>query len=507
MVTYKQLWEKHSEVTIRREVSVKRLNPDGTYEASWTKIDDIFTRNNPISGINRKLSNTSWKFGAVSVGSCSFKILNPYMNFSSEESFGSIFRDFIRDRSQIRMREFLVDPETELVSDGITVFQGVIDSDRTFTKDIIENVTALDFLSILNNFSLNDVGYKNNVINGEFETDTDWNKTGNWVIDGSLAKYTPGIVGNLTQNIITTIGEEYTIYYKISGYIAGTLTASFGATTDSARSANGEFSFTHTATTATTLLTFAAISTTELDLDSIRVVRIKKVSEAVFDIMNRSEFTQFFSVSSSTTYINPSVDFDVDFSLYSGTIYNAFEDIAKGMNIFYVDPNDNFFYFKEVTPTVSVQHEFLVENERKVKILNVREGTDRMYNEVIFGDAVESVSNVVRRKTISINITGVISTAEKVLVAADILDKQKTKKKYFDMEIPYAPFINLLDRAIAQSFGQAPDDIARYGFSRYRQSNYGKAIGTQINQNDEWIVRDINHKQNLTTIIEMELII
>ena len=129
MSTYKSVWEKYSKVQLRREVFYKRLNADGTYEASFTKLSSIFVNATPIDGLSRGISNTSWKFGAVTVGAAAFKVLNPYQNFSSEEFAGSIFSGFIRDRSQIKLIDYLHDPDLDANTDGITVFQGVIDGD------------------------------------------------------------------------------------------------------------------------------------------------------------------------------------------------------------------------------------------------------------------------------------------------------------------------------------------------------------------------------------------
>jgi len=63
--------------------------------------------------------------------------------------------------------------------------------------------------------------------------------------------------------------------------------------------------------------------------------------------MNRSEFTNYFNVSSTSEYINPGYDATlIDTSEYNGSVLEMLQDLAKGHSIFYIDPDDSYFYFK-----------------------------------------------------------------------------------------------------------------------------------------------------------------
>lgn len=102
------------------------------------------------------------------------------------------------------------------------------------------------------------------------------------------------------------------------------------------------------------------------------------LNNLVYEIMNNPLFTQFFNVSNSTTYINAGFNLTgIDLTKYTGSVMDMLEDLAKGHSIFFVNPNDNFFYFVPITPTADVQWQFLETNNRKISITGYREGIDR----------------------------------------------------------------------------------------------------------------------------------
>ena len=71
-------------------------------------------------------------------------------------------------------------------------------------------------------------------------------------------------------------------------------------------------------------------------------------------------------------------------------------------------------------------------------------------------------------------------------------------------------------KVIVQSFGQAPPNVARWGMSPFTSSSttnpstatrFAQAAGIKISSNQEFMVRGINHSNNLVTTIEVEEII
>jgi hypothetical protein len=76
------------------------------------------------------------------------------------------------------------------------------------------------------------------VVNGRFDTDTDWTKGSGWSITGGVASATTAS-SDLAQAAILTNGVTYRISYLITARSAGTLTPKFGSTAGTTRNAAG----------------------------------------------------------------------------------------------------------------------------------------------------------------------------------------------------------------------------------------------------------------------------
>lgn len=148
--------------------------------------------------------------------------------------------------------------------------------------------------------------------------------------------------------------------------------------------------------TATTEQGFETVTALDF-LSVLSEINVKELTLAqttlanlVYEIMNRAEFTKYFNVSNSTTYINPGYNaLSIDVTQYEGSVLEMLEDLAKGHSIFYIDPDDNYFYFKEAEPTPTVQYSFLEENNRKIDISSYREGVDRQITHWYWSDLEE----------------------------------------------------------------------------------------------------------------------
>jgi len=243
------------------------------------------------------------------------------------------------------------------------------------------------------------------------------------------------------------------------------------------------------------------------------------MNDLIYEIMNRSEFTEFFTVSSSTTYINSGYNAtSIDVSQYDGTVMEMLEDLAKGHSIFYINPDDNTFYFKEVEPTPTVQHSFLEENNRKLKISGFREGIDRQITHWYWADT--SISSIrspepVNHKIGTFDIDGITNAEQRQNTLDFVLTKTQEARPYFKLELPYFPIIRLLDKVEVQAFGSAPPDAARWGMFEFTDSDtlspaiaprWRKPAGIRISQDDTWLVRSIVHDRNLKTTLELEKI-
>lgn len=280
--------------------------------------------------------------------------------------------------------------------------------------------------------------------------------------------------------------------------------------------------------TATTQQGFETVTV----LDFLSVLNDINVSELtltettmnalIYEIMNRAEFTQYFNVSNSTTYIDAGYNASsLDTSVYTGSVMEMMQDLAKGHSIFYVDPTDNYFYFKPAEPTSTVQYEFLEQNNRKLDISNYREGVDRQITSWYWDDqdvdiSAEAFPAPVTKISSSFKIDAVTNNTQRQNLLDYLVTRTQDAKPYFRLQLPYFPVIKLLDKVVVQSFGSAPRDAVRWGMFVYTSSTttnpniaprWRKPAGIRISANDLWMVRSINHDANLRTTVELEKIL
>ena len=267
-----------------------------------------------------------------------------------------------------------------------------------------------------------------------------------------------------------------------------------------------------------TALDFLTIAD-EINVNELSLVQTT-LNALVFELMNRDEFTKFFIVSSSTTFINAGYNASsIDTSQYDGTILEMLQDLAKGHSIFFVDPDDNTFHFKSADPTTSVQYQFLERNNRKISISSYREGVDRQITNWYWKDtAISSVVSPVpiNPKPNTFEIKGITNATQRQNTLNTVLTKTQLAKPYFKLVIPYFPIIKLLDKVQVQSFGSAPSDAVRWGMFLFTEKatadpatapRWRKPAGIKIAANRNWTVRAISHDSQLRTNLELEEIL
>lgn len=258
------------------------------------------------------------------------------------------------------------------------------------------------------------------------------------------------------------------------------------------------------------------VNVSELSLSSTTINAI------VFEVINRTAFTKFFNVSSSTNYINAGYNASsIDVSKYTGSVLEMLKDLAKGHSVFYINPDDGYFYFKEAEPTETIQYQFLESNNRKLDISAWREGVDRQVTKWYWDEedvdiSAESAIQPVNPISDKFSIKGVTNSTQRQNLLNKVLEKTQYARPYFKLTLPYFPIIKLFDRVNVQSFGSAPKDALRWGMFKWTSSSttnpniaprWRKPAGIRISEEDEWMVRKISHSSGWKTDIELEKIL
>lgn len=118
-----------------------------------------------------------------------------------------------------------------------------------------------------------DNGLVDFITNGNFATDTVWNKGAGWTIGSGVATATGAISTSINQNANANInaGQSYTIIYTITRSV-GTITPNVGGTLGTARSASGTYTETIIAGASQSLGFDTAGFTGTLDNVSVKLV-------------------------------------------------------------------------------------------------------------------------------------------------------------------------------------------------------------------------------------------
>lgn len=257
----------------------------------------------------------------------------------------------------------------------------------------------------------------------------------------------------------------------------------------------------------------------EINVKSLTLVQTT-LNALVYEVMNRAEFTKFFTVDGSTTYINAGYNATgIDVSVYEGSVLSMLEDLAKGHSIFFIDPDDNAFYFKPADPTAAIKFSFLEDNNRKIQISSYREGVDRQITHWYWDEttisAIKSPAPVNPRSS-TFKIDGITDNTQRQNTLNEVLQRSKDAKAYFELSLPYFPIIKLLDKVEVQAFGSAPRDAVRWGMFLWTDKatanpntapRWRKPAGIRISRDDKWMVRSIAHSKTLETTLELEKIV
>ena len=111
------------------------------------------------------------------------------------------------------------------------------------------------------------------VTNGQFSTDSDWTKGSGVTIASDKLTFTSVASGVGATNTATiTVGKQYEVKFKVSGFSSGGCYVKLGATAGTTVTANGDYtqSITPESTTAIAILSSAAGTT--LDVEGITIV-------------------------------------------------------------------------------------------------------------------------------------------------------------------------------------------------------------------------------------------
>lgn len=109
------------------------------------------------------------------------------------------------------------------------------------------------------------------IINGEFNTDSDWTKGTGWTIFAGTANHQIGAASDLSQDITAVTGTLYAVSYDVLFTDTGTVTPNVGGTDGITRSENGSYEEVIEAGSSDTLFSMIADASFNGSVDNVTV--------------------------------------------------------------------------------------------------------------------------------------------------------------------------------------------------------------------------------------------
>lgn len=251
------------------------------------------------------------------------------------------------------------------------------------------------------------------------------------------------------------------------------------------------------------LLNFLLKKYTVADMGTLSSTTIETL---VYEILNRSEFTDFMTINSAN--INAGYDATFDVTQYEGQtqLLSLFEDMAIGNSFFYV--RNSIFYYQPVFTGVTTT--FSVDERKLIKFSGYDSGISKVYEVFIWqGEPTityESTPNKYNRSQ-TIDIAGITNNTQRQNMIEYIGSISRVQRREFSIEIPLFPNIFILDKIIITSPQVIPSDAFVWGVSNWGEDKWRKSLqADNIPANAEWLVREINHSDSKTKIKVQEIV-
>ena len=230
------------------------------------------------------------------------------------------------------------------------------------------------------------------------------------------------------------------------------------------------------------------------------------VDDLIYEILNRSEFTDFMTVSDSNIEAGYNADFDVTQYKDETTLLSLFENAAIGNSFFYV--REGTFFYKPVFTGISST--LIIGDRKLVKFSNYESGISKVY-EVFTWEGEEAIKfeaspNKYNRNQ-SIAIDGITNNTQRQNIIEYMGSIARVQRREFTIEIPFYPDLFVLDEVTIKTPEIIPSDAFIWGVSDWGEDRWRKALkADNIPATDQWLVREITHSRGKTKVKVQEIL-
>lgn len=399
-MSYDSIYTKYNSLVSDLKIEIKRINSSGVYEGSWKNIEDLISNqiivHNSIPSLSYKLENESYAYGILRVPDCTLKLLSINGEFDDETNFNSIFYNYVRHKSLVKISHGYKDPASGDYS-YIEVYRGFINEKSKNTK--VSNDNTYQDLFI--------------------------------------------------EDLLTFLLKEYTF---------------------------SDFT----------------ISSTTLDA-------------FVYELLNRSEFTDFLTVSAGNINAGYDVQNIDDTALEGQTQWlTILQDLSIGHSYLY--QKEGTVYYTSISAASNTPKFF--DRDKIIKFENFNNGIDEVFEKLYWdGTAITyTAPNNIYNRSKTFNIETITNTTDRTNILSTIGTRTSTIKKKFRLKVVLYVNLSILDKIRANAGDYETGDSLIWDQGNWDEENWASNLGAAfVESSSFWMIKEIKHDfQNCITELLVE---
>ncbi len=249
-------------------------------------------------------------------------------------------------------------------------------------------------------------------------------------------------------------------------------------------------------------LSFLLKANTKADMGALVQTTL---SDLIYEILNRSEFTDFFTVSGAN--INPGYDISLlDMSEYEGQtqLYTIFENLSLGHSLYYV--LGGIFYYQATKTTESTT--FVVDEKKIINLSNYNCGASAVFEKFFWEDSNESYTSPTNlfNKPKTINIKACTDSTQRQNVLNYVGGVARVQRQKVKLIIPYYPNLFVSQKITTIYPEILPSDAFVWDVSNWDEAYWRDPISASPILQINWVIREAKHIGFKTNLILEEVV-
>ena len=239
----------------------------------------------------------------------------------------------------------------------------------------------------------------------------------------------------------------------------------------------------------------------------VNLTNNSSLNDLIFEIMNRSEFTDFLNISNSNIQAGYDIQ-NIHLNEYENQtqLLNVFQDLSIGHSFFFLNEQD--FHYRKVNLPLNRGFNFNINKDKVIKFSNYDEGLSQVYEKIYYedNDNISFIAPTVKyNKSKTIEVKGIKNNNERQNIVNAIGAITSLARKKVTIEIPYFPDINIFDEVTVEEPIFLLKDAFVWDLSKFDDRKKLDAFyrADNINLSQTWLVIDINYS-NFTTKLKLQ---